>query len=180
MEQKTKWTIDPAHSEIGFSVKHMMITNVRGKFLEYNASIYTIGDDFTTAEFDFWLNPASLETNNDQRNTHLRSADFFDVENHKEITFRSNTIEKTGDNEFELWGNLTIKGITKKIKLQVEYSGTHKDPGGNTKAGFSIAGNVNRKDWELNWNTSLEAGGVLVGDTVKINCEVQLLKETSA
>lgn len=180
METKTKWVIDHAHSEIGFSVRHMMISNVKGTFQEYDASIYTVGDDFSTAEFDFWMNPASLETNNEQRNTHLRSADFFDVEHHKEITFRSNTIEKTGDETYELWGNLTIRGITKKIKLEVEYGGMHKDPGGNTKAGFSITGKVNRKDWNLNWNTSLEAGGVLVGETVNIRCEVQLLQEASA
>jgi polyisoprenoid-binding protein YceI len=176
MATKTKWVIDPAHSEIAFKVKHLMIVNVKGVFTEYNASIYTVGDDFLTAEFDFWMNPNSLKTNDEKRDEHLRSSDFFDVEHHKEITFTSNTIEKTGDDEYELWGDLTIKGITKKIKLNVETSGVQKDPWGSERAGASITGKVNRKDWGLNWNTVLESGGVLVGDTVTISCEVELIK----
>ena len=176
MATKTKWVIDPAHSEISFKVKHLMIVNVKGIFTEYNASIYTVGDDFLTAQFDFWMDPNSLKTNDEKRDEHLRSSDFFDVTHHKEITFRSNTIEKKGDDEYELWGDLTIKGITKKIKLDVECGGIIKDPWGNEKAGFTITGKVNRKDWDLNWNTALEAGGVLVGDNVTINCEVELQK----
>jgi polyisoprenoid-binding protein YceI len=177
MATKTKWVIDPAHSEIAFKVKHLMIVNVKGVFTEYNASIYTTGEDFMTAEVDFWMNPNSLKTNDEKRDAHLRSSDFFDVEHHKEITFTSNTIEKDGDDKYELWGNLTIKGITKKIKLEVEFGGIQKDPWGNQIAGFSINGKVNRKDWELNWNTVLESGGVLVGDMVTIACEVELKKE---
>lgn len=176
MATKTKWTIDPAHTEISFKVRHLMITNVKGVFTEYKASIYTTGDDFSTAEIDFWMNPNSLETNDKQRDAHLRSADFFDVEHHKEVTFVSNSIEKTGDDIYELWGNLTIKGITKKIKLSVEFGGFVKDPWGGSRAGFNITGKINRKDWELNWNTVLEAGGVLVGDTVNINCDVEVMK----
>lgn len=175
---KTKWVLDPAHTEIGFKVKHLMITNVKGIFTEYDASIYTTGEDFMTVEVDFWMNPASLETKDDKRNTHLRSADFFDVEHHKEITFKSDTVEKVNnDGAFELWGNLTIKGITKKIKLDVEFGGVIKDPWGAEKAGLTISGKINRKDWELNWNTLLESGGVLVGDTVNIICEVELQKK---
>ena len=177
MSTKTKWTIDPSHSEIAFKVKHLMIVNVKGVFTEYNPSIYTNDDDFTTAEFDFWMNPNSLKTNDEKRDAHLRSADFFDTEHHKEITFRSNTIEKTGEDEYELWGDLTIKGITKKIKLNVEFGGIQKDPWGGERAGFSITGKVNRKDWELNWNAVLESGGVLVGDNVNIACEVELVKQ---
>ena len=180
MATKTKWTIDPSHSEIAFKVKHLMIVNVKGVFTEYNASIYTNGDDFTTAEFDFWMNPNSLKTNDEKRDAHLRSADFFDTEHHKEITFRSNTIEKTGEDEYELWGDLTIKGITKKIKLNVEFGGIQKDPWGGERAGFTITGKVNRKDWELNWNAVLESGGVLVGDNVNIACEVELVKQQEA
>jgi len=177
MSTKTKWTIDPSHSEIAFKVKHLMIVNVKGVFTEYNASIYTNDDDFTTAEFDFWMNPNSLKTNDEKRDAHLRSADFFDTEHHKEITFRSNTIEKTGEDEYELWGDLTIKGITKKIKLNAEFGGIQKDPWGGERAGFTITGKVNRKDWELNWNAVLESGGVLVGDNVNIACEVELVKQ---
>lgn len=178
MATKTKWDFDPVHTEIAFKVKHLMITNVKGIFTEYSASIYTTGEDFSTAEIDFWMNPASLETNTEQRNAHLKSADFFDIEHHKEITFTSNTIEKVdGDGSYELWGDLTIKGITKKIKLDVEFGGVVKDPWGGERAGFTINGKVNRKDWGLNWNTVLEAGGVLVGDTVNIACEVELVKK---
>src|SRR5690606_30744020 len=127
MEKMTKWVIDPEHSEIGFKVKHLMISSVKGTFNELEADVDTLGDDFLTAEIDFWMNPASLETNTENRNTHLKSADFFDVENHKEITFVSDTIESVdNDGSYELWGNLTIKGITKKIKLNVEFGGVIK------------------------------------------------------
>lgn len=179
MATKTKWVIDPSHSEISFKVKHLMMINVKGVFTEYNASIYTTGDDFLTAEIDFWMNPNSLKTNDEKRDQHLKSADFFDVEHHKEITFLSDTVEKKGDDEYELWGNLTIKGITKKIKLNVEYSGIQKDPWGNEVAGVSVTGRINRKDWELTWNTALESGGVLVADMVNISCELELKKEVA-
>lgn len=180
MSQKTKWTLDPAHTEIGFKVKHLMITNVKGNFTEYKASIYTTGNDFSTVEIDFWMDPASVETKDSQRNTHLKSADFFDVDNHKEITFLSNTVEKLDESNFELWGNLSIKGISKKIKLNVEFGGIIKDPWGAQKAGFTITGKINRKDWGLNWNTVLETGGVLVGDTVNIICDVEVSKDENA
>jgi len=177
MENKIKWVIDPAHSEIAFKVKHLMITNVKGVFNEFEASIYTTGDDFMTAEVDFWMNPASVSTGSADRDAHLKSADFFDVENHKEITFVANTYEKVdNDSSYELYGDLTIKGITKRIKLDVEFGGVMKDPWGNEKAGFSINGKINRKDWQLNWNAALEAGGLLVSDEVRISCEVQLMK----
>jgi polyisoprenoid-binding protein YceI len=177
MRTKIKWVIDPVHSEIAFKVKHLMITNVKGVFKEFEASIYTTGDDFMTAEVDFWMNPASVDTGSGDRDAHLKSADFFDVENHKEITFTANTYEKVDiDSSYELYGDLTIKGITKRIKLDVEFGGVVKDPWGNEKAGFSINGKINRKDWGLNWNTALEAGGLLVGDEISVSCEVQLLK----
>ncbi|MEP6927815.1 MAG: YceI family protein [Ginsengibacter sp.] len=177
METRTKWVIDPAHSEIAFKVKHLMITNVKGVFKEFEASIYTTGDDFLSAEIDFWMNPASVETGSADRDAHLKNTDFFDVENHKEITFTANTYEKVdNDGSYELYGDLTIKGITKRIKLDVEFGGVMKDPWGNEKAGFAINGKINRKDWKLHWNTALETGGVLVSDEVQISCEVQLLK----
>ena len=177
MSIKTKWIIDPIHSEIGFKVKHLMITNVKGFFKEFDASIYTTGDDFMTAEIDFWLNPASIDTGSADRDKHLKSADFFDAENHKEICFKGNRYENVdNDGSYELWGELTIKGITRKIKLDVEFGGVEKDPWGNEKAGFSINGKINRKDWELNWNAVLETGGLMVSNDVSIKCEVQLMK----
>ena len=122
------------------------------------------------------MNPASVDTGDEKRDAHMRSADFFDVENFKEIRFAGNSYEKADGDKYILWGDLTIKDITKKIKLDVEFAGTMKDPWGTEKAGFTINGKINRKDWQLNWNAALEAGGVLVSDTVNINCEIQLLK----
>jgi polyisoprenoid-binding protein YceI len=175
---KIKWIIDPAHTEIAFKVKHLMITNVKGQFNEFDASIFTTGEDFMTAEIDFWMNPASVSTSDPKRDAHLRSADFFDVENHKQITFQANTIESVdNDGSYELYGDLTVKGIKKRIKLDVEFGGVVKDPWRNMKAGFTINGKVNRKDWELNWNAALEAGGVLVADDVIISCEVELTRQ---
>jgi polyisoprenoid-binding protein YceI len=176
--KKTKWTIDPAHSEIGFRVKHLMIANVRGVFKEFDANIYTTGDDFLTAEIDFWLNTASINTGDEKRDAHLKSADFFDVEKFKEMNFTPNTIEKGNNNDtFEIYGDLTIKGIKKRIKIGVEFGGVIKDPWGNQKAAFTITGKINRKDWGLNWNAALETGGVLVSDEVWLNCEVELTKQ---
>jgi polyisoprenoid-binding protein YceI len=176
---KTKWGIDPVHSEIGFKVKHLMITNVRGEFKEFEGSIYTTGEDFITAEIDFWINPASVNTGDEKRDAHLKSVDFFDADNFKEINFTGNTYEEVDkDGSYELYGDLTIKGIKKQIKLDVEFGGVMKDPWGNHKAGFTINGKINRKDWGLNWNGVLEAGGVLVGEEVWISCEVQLVKQS--
>jgi polyisoprenoid-binding protein YceI len=176
---KTKWGIDPVHSEIAFKVKHLMITNVKGVFNEFDASIYTTGEDFMTSEIDFWLNPASIDTRDATRDAHLKSPDFFDAEHHKQITFVGNTYEEVDrDGSYTLYGDLTIKGITNQIKLDVEYGGVMKDPWGNHKAAFTINGIINRKDWDLNWNTSLEAGGVLVSEEVYISCELQLVKQS--
>jgi polyisoprenoid-binding protein YceI len=176
--KKVKWNIDPAHSEIGFKVKHLMITNVKGEFKEFDASIYTAGENFMTSEIDFWLNPASVTTGDAKRDEHLRSADFFDAEKYKQISFTGNTYEQVdGDGSYTLYGDLTIKGIKKQVKLDVEFGGVMKDPWGNEKAGFTINGKINRKDWGLNWNAALEAGGVLVSEDVRISCEVQLVKQ---
>jgi polyisoprenoid-binding protein YceI len=176
---KTKWVIDPAHSEFGFKVKHLMITNVKGKFRDVDAEIFTHGNDFLTAEIVVRIKSASIDTGEAKRDAHLKSPDFFDVENHPELVFVGKKLEKTNDEDkYVLYGELTIKGVTVPVKLDVEFTGTMKDPWGNEKFGFEIEGKINRKDWELNWNTALETGGVLVGDEVRINCEVQLVKES--
>lgn len=175
---KTKWVLDPVHSEIAFKVKHLMITNVKGVFKEFEASIYTNNEDFLSAEIDLWINVASIDTGDEKRDEHLKGTDFFDVENHKRITFIGNTYEKVGnDGAYELQGQLSMKGVSKQIKLNVEFNGVKKDPWGNHKAGFTISGKINRKDWQLNWNNVLEDGGFLVSDEVKIDCEVQLIKQ---
>ncbi len=177
MSTKTKWVIDPSHSEIAFKVKHLMISNVKGVFSEFNAEVLTEGDDFSTAEISFSMNPASINTGTADRDNHLKSADFFDAENFNAITFNAHSLIKGKSNdEFTLNGNLTIKGIAKPVSLAVEFGGAQADPWGNEKAGFTIEGKINRKDWGLNWNAALETGGVLVGEEVKISCEIELLK----
>jgi len=178
MKNETKWSIDPAHTEIAFKVKHLMISNVKGVFREFDASIYTTGDDFSSAKIDFWMNPSSIDTGEKKRDEHLKSADFFDVEKFGKITFVSDSLEKSGeDNIYNLFGNLIIKGITNRIKLDVEFGGTIKDPWGNERVGFSLNGKITRKDWGLNWNTVLDEGGLMVSDDVRIICEVELVKQ---
>jgi polyisoprenoid-binding protein YceI len=175
--ETTKWTIDPSHSEIQFKVKHMMITTVTGSFKEFSSEVESLGDDFSTAKIKFQAATASVFTNSDQRDEHLRSADFFDAEKYPELKFESTSLEKVDDESFTLNGNLTIRDITKPVKLDVEVGGIGKDPWGNLKAGFSLTGKINRKEWGLNWNAALEAGGVLVSDDVRIFCEVQYAKQ---
>ena len=175
---KTKWVIDPAHSEFGFKVKHLMITNVKGVFREFKAHIYTSGDDFTTAEIEVRINSASIDTGDEKRDTHLKSQDFFDAETHPQIIFIGKKLDRVREDTYVLYGDLAIREITMPVKLDVEFAGRMTDPYGNEKAGFLIDGKISRKQWELNWNTTLEAGGVLVGDEVKINCEIQMIKHS--
>lgn len=174
----TKWGIDPAHTEIAFKVKHLMITNVKGVFNNVEATICAADDNFNYTDIEVKINPASVNTGDEMRDTHLKSADFFDVYNHKLITFKA-TINRNiiKGESFEVAGDLTIKGITKRIKLDAEFGGIIKDPWGNHKAGFAITGKINRKDWGLMWNVALETGGVLVGDEVKISCDIQLARQ---
>ena len=178
---QTKWSIDQAHSEIGFRVKHLMIAYVKGTFKTFDASIYTTSKDFTTTEIDLWIDPSSIDTRDTKRDEHLKSADFFDVNNHKQITFNSSTIGKpdTMGNQ-ELWGELTMVGVTKNVKLNVQFGGIIKDPWGNEKAGFTISGIIKRSDWNLVWNATIETGGLLVSDEVKISCEIELINKGQA
>ena len=177
MGNQTKWVIDPTHSEILFKVRHMMITNVKGEFRKFDASVTTIGNDFSKAAIHVSINASSVFTNSDDRDGHLKSGDFFDAEQHKEITFTGTSFTKFDDENYRLKGNLTIKGISKEVSLEVEFGGINTDPWGNEKAGFSLNGKINRKDWGLNWNAALETGGVLVSDEVKITAEVQFVKQ---
>jgi len=175
---KTKWGIDPSHSEISFKARHLMITNVKGVFKEFDANIFTHGDNFMTSDIEFWMKPSSVDTGAADRDTHLKSADFFDVENHEKINFVGKSFEKVDDSNFTLYGDLIIKGISNPVKLDVEFNGVMKDPWGNQKAGYALNGKINRKDWGLNWNATLEAGGVLVSDEIKISCDIQLIKQS--
>lgn len=174
----TKWALDPTHSELGFKIKHLMISNVSGKFTNFDVKVETAGDDFSNASVVATVDVASINTNNEQRDAHLRNADFFEVEKHPSITFRSTKVEKVDDDTFSLYGDLTIKDTTKPVKLSVEYSGIAKDPWGNTKAGFTVTGKINRKDWGINYNAVLETGGLMLGEELKIQSEIQLVKQT--
>lgn len=173
----TKWIIDPAHSEIQFKVKHLMITTVTGYFKKFNLEVETEGDEFTRAtSIVFTADVNSIDTNNQQRDTHLRSADFFDADNHSQVRFVGKKYEQSGD-KVQLHGDLTIRGITRPITVKVEPAGTVVDPYGQTKAGFEVEGKISRKEFGLMWNAVTEAGSVVVSDEIRIICEIQLVKQ---
>ncbi len=175
--KKTKWVLDLSHSELNFKVKHLMIANVKGEFRKFEAE--ADGEDFVTSSVLVTIDASSIFTNDDARDAHLKSADFFDVENHKEITFKSTSLKKTDNENYKLTGQLMMKGVSKKVTLDVEFGGTNKDPWGNEKAAFSLNGVINRKDWGLNWNAALETGGVLVSDEVRISGDIQFVKKSA-
>lgn len=177
MTQKTKWVIDPTHTEIGFKVKHMMFTNVSGKITKYDGIIETTEDDFSKSNISFSGDAASISTGNADRDAHLLSGDFFDATQYPGIDFKATSFNKVDGSEYELVGDLSLHGVTNSVKLEAEFGGLMKDPWGNIKAAFNIAGKINRKDWGLTWNAALDAGGVLVSDEVRINAEVQLIKQ---
>ena len=174
----TKWSLDPTHSEIGFKIKHLMISNVSGNFNKFDVHVETNGDDFANATVTANIDVASINTNNEQRDAHLGNADFFETDKHPNIIFKSTKVEKVDDDTFNLYGDLTIKETTKPVKLSVEYSGIAKDPWGNVKTGFTINGKINRKDWGINYNAVLETGGIMLGEELKVNGEIQLVKQT--
>lgn len=173
----TKWMVDPVHSEIQFKVKHLMITTVTGHFRKYELRVETDGDDFTTASnIVFTADIDSLDTNSSQRDTHLKSADFFEADKHKQLRFTGSKYEGTGDRH-KLTGDLSIRGITKPIILDVEFAGIIVDPYGQTKAGFTVDGKISRKEFGLQWNAVTEAGKIVVSDEIRIHCEVQMVKQ---
>ena len=172
------WAIDPTHSEVQFKIKHLMITNVSGSFNIFNAAVSTEEEDFSKASITFTADIHSINTGNEQRDGHLKSADFFDAATFPQITFvATGTTLVDNDGSYDMSGDLTIKGVTKNIKLSVEFGGVVQDAYGNTKAGFTINGKINRKDFGLTWSAVTEAGGVVVGDEVKIMSEIQLIEQ---
>lgn len=174
----TKWVVDPTHSEVQFKVKHLMITTVTGYFGKFNVKVETEDDDFTKASrIVFTADVDSISTNNEQRDTHLKSADFFDAANHEQVRFEGKTFEKAADDTYKLHGDLTIRGTTKPVTVHVEFGGIVVDPYGQTKAGFTITGKINRKDFGLTWSAVTEAGSVVVSDEIKLNSEIQLVKQ---
>ncbi|MFP5439774.1 MAG: YceI family protein [Bacteroidia bacterium] len=172
-----KWSIDPTHSEIAFKVKHMMFTNVTGKFQTFTAEATTEGDHFENAKFEFSADIDSVATGNADRDGHLLSPDFFDAANFPKLTFTSTSFVKKDEGDYILTGDLTIRDVTKSVTLAVDFGGTAKDPWGNVKAGFSAEGKLNRKDFGLTWNAALETGGVLVSEDVKLVIDAQFVKQ---
>jgi len=169
------WNVDPAHSSIEFRVKHLGISTVRGSFREFEGRI-EIGEDVASSKAFGKIKAASIDTGEPKRDEHLRSADFFDVENHPEITFESTSIEVIDEDEFHVTGDLTMHGVTKLITLHAEVTGTEEDPWGNTRAGLEARGELNRSDWDMKFNQALGSGNMMVSDKVRINIDVSAVK----
>ncbi len=167
------WNLDKSHSEITFSVRHMMIANVRGRFNEFDAVVTADPANLAGAQATITINAASVDTKDEGRDGHLKSPDFFNVEQHPNLTFKVTKIESKNGEEYEITGDMTIAGVTKPVTLKGEISGPVKDPWGNQKMAVSAGGSLNRSDFGLTWNAALEAGGVLVSDTVKLNVELE-------
>lgn len=172
------WAIDPTHSEVHFKIKHLMITNVTGSFNIFAASVATQYEDFSKAKISFTADVASINTGNEQRDGHLKARDFFDAATYPQIKFVATKADNVdNDGSYELFGDLTIRDVTKNVKLSVEFGGVVKDMYGNTKAGFTINGKINRKDFGLTWNGVTDAGGIVLSEDVKIISEIQLIEQ---
>jgi polyisoprenoid-binding protein YceI len=172
----TTWNFDLSHSSVNFAVRHMMIAKVRGRFQIWSGTLVIDDEDLTRSRVEVSIDAASVDTRDDKRDAHLRSADFFDVAQFPQLTFTSRTIERVGGDALAIHGDLTIRGITRPVTLDVELNGEAKDPWGGLRQGFEARATVNRKDFGLHWNAALETGGVLVGDRVEISLDVQAVK----
>ena len=170
------WQLDSAHSELEFKVRHMMISTVKGQFKSFEVLVENASDDITQAQVEVKIDVDSIDTKNEQRDQHLKSSDFFDESNNPSILFKSTSIDKEDDENYNVTGDLTIKGITKSIKLNVEFGGVAKDPWGNDKVGYTVTGKINRTDFGLTWNAALETGGVMVSEEVKFSADIQFVK----
>jgi len=173
------WAVDGAHSSIGFTVRHMVVSKVRGRFTRWSGTIAMDERDPAKAQVDITIEPASVDTGVEQRDNHLRSPDFFDVERYPTMTFRSTRSEKVGEREYRLIGDLTMHGVTRPVSLEVEFAGSAKDPWGGVRAGFSARGSLDRKDFGLTYNQLLETGGVVVGEKVDLDIEVEAVKQAA-
>ena len=174
----TKWALDPTHSEIQFKVKHLMISKVTGQFHKFDASVETEGDDISTAKVTFSADVNSISTNNEQRDGHLKSGDFFEAEAHPKLTFVSSKLEKIDEENYKLHGTLTMRGVSKEETFNVEFGGLITDPWGNTRTGFTVTGKVNRKDYGVSFGMVSETGGVLLGWDVDIHAQAEFVKVT--
>jgi len=177
MATATKWVLDPMHSEITFKIKHLVISNVTGFFKKFEGTCEAPDDSFENAEVGFSLDVDSIDTNQEQRDGHLKSAEFFDAEKYPKITFKSTSFTKTGDDEYNLTGNLTVKDVTKPVTLKVEYGGSATDFTGKSRSGFEVTGKINRKEFALTWDGITEAGSIVLGEDVKISINAQFIKQ---
>jgi len=171
------WETDLSHSSVAFTISHLVVADVSGKFTDFTGTIKTKGDDFTGAQVEVTIKTASINTNNEKRDGHLRSADFFDAEKFPVLTFTSTAFEKTGENTYKITGNLTMHGITRLVVLDAKFKGQIKDPWGNTKSGFKATTSLDRYDYDLKYNSVLEAGGLLIGKTVDIEINLELTRK---
>ena len=174
--QETKWTFDKAHSKIQFDVSHMVIAEISGQFHEYDGTILADEEDFSDLKIDLSIDVKSIDTDEERRDGHLRSPDFFDAENYPKITFKSSSVKAAGNNKYKLTGVLTMHGVSKTVTLDVKYGGTITDPYGNIKAGFKITGTIDRTDFGLKYNSPLDSGGLMIGEKINITCNVELMK----
>jgi polyisoprenoid-binding protein YceI len=179
MSNLSTWTLDPLHTLVEFSARHLMIANVKGRFGEVQGTVTADLADPKSAQVDVIMGAASIDTRVGDRDTHLRSADFLDTDNHPTITYRSKRVEPISERQYRMVGDLTIRGTTREVPLTVEYLGQLKDPWGNDRAAFGASGIINRHDFGLNWNATLETGGVLVGSEVKISIETELVRQAA-
>lgn len=175
--QSTKWIQDASHSTVGFTVKHMLVSSVRGNFKDYKITVLSDKEDFSDAKIEVVINTSSVNTENGDRDNHLRSDDFFNAEKYPTMVFKGKSMKKVGKNKYKLTGDLTIRDVTKTVTLDVEFGGKVKDPWGNTKTGFTISGDINRFNYGLKWSKAVEAGGLVVGENVHIACDVELAKQ---
>ena len=173
----TKWTIDPTHSELQFRVKHLMISNVTGQFNQFQGTIETVDNDFTTAKAHITADVNSISTNNPQRDAHLQSSDFFDADNHPQLIFKAEKMIRKDEDNYEIHGLLNMRGVSKRIVLDAEYGGIAQDPWGNTRVGFTINGKLNRKDFGVSFGLLSETGGIALGDEVKIQANMQFVMQ---
>ncbi len=177
--ETTKWVLDPTHSELHFKVRHLMVSWVTGIFKQFDASVETEGEDLSTARVHFSADVNSISTNNDQRDAHLKTTDFFDSSNHPQIVFEGSRLEKIDGENYKLNGTLTLRGISRKLTLNVEFGGITKDPWGNTRTGFTVSGKINRKDFGVSFSMVSETGGILLGEEVTINANVEFVKQVA-
>ncbi|MFN5356496.1 MAG: YceI family protein [Bacteroidota bacterium] len=175
-QSQTTWNVDPTHTAIKFSVSHLVITEVEGQFNAFDGKVVTKTDDFSGADINFSIDVASINTNQEKRDAHLKGDDFFNAEKYPKITFEGKSFKKTGDRKYTLTGNLTIRDVTKPVTFDVTYAGKLKDPWGNMKAGFKATTSINRKDYKLMWSAATETGTLVVSDEVAITVNLQLVQ----